>query len=65
MHPDELLLHYPDIAQWVPHCQFSDCAHDQEPNCAVREAVENGRLAEWRLKNYSLLLARLEDEFYA
>lgn len=65
LHPDELSTFYPDIAALMGGCRFANCAHEHEPGCAVKEAVENGRLADWRLKNYVNLYTRLEDEFYA
>jgi ribosome biogenesis GTPase len=36
-------------------CRFSDCAHDSEPGCAIRAAVEAGRLDTRRLANYHKL----------
>ncbi|MCB8967072.1 MAG: ribosome small subunit-dependent GTPase A [Ardenticatenaceae bacterium] len=56
---EELLDYYPDIAEFVPECRFSNCQHEQEPGCAVRDAVENGRIAQWRYDNYIKLYARL------
>lgn len=64
MHPDELTLYYPDVEGCMHQCRFSDCSHTHEPGCAVKEAVENGRLSPQRLKNYVNLFDRLEDEFY-
>lgn len=39
---------FEDIAQLAAGCRFSDCAHDREPGCAVRDAVDPDRLAAWR-----------------
>lgn len=64
MHPDELILFYPDLEACMVNCRFSDCTHAHEPGCAVREGVENGRLAPWRLKNYVNLFERLDEEFF-
>lgn len=36
-------------------CRFADCAHQHEPGCAVRQAIEDGRLPASLLKSYSLL----------
>lgn len=33
-----------DVAQWAAKCRFRDCRHQQEPGCAVREAVPAERL---------------------
>lgn len=44
---------FDDITELVTQCRFSDCAHETEPGCAVRAAIEAGaldpeRLARWR-----------------
>jgi ribosome biogenesis GTPase len=44
-------------------CHFRDCRHEQEPGCAVRLAVEEGRLDLGRLENYVKL--RSEAEYLA
>jgi ribosome biogenesis GTPase len=33
-------------------CRFSDCTHEREPGCAVREALESGALESGRLESY-------------
>jgi ribosome biogenesis GTPase len=43
---------FDDIETLATTCRFRDCAHDQEPNCAVRSAVESGTLSKRRLQNY-------------
>jgi ribosome biogenesis GTPase len=37
-----------DIEAAAVNCRFSDCAHDAEPGCAVRNAVDQERVAAWR-----------------
>ena len=49
---------FPDIAELVSRCAFSDCTHRNEPGCAVRQALEDGSLSPERWKMYS----RLEKE---
>ncbi len=44
---------FDDVAAAAARCRFSDCAHETEPGCAVRAAIEEGtldpeRLASWR-----------------
>jgi ribosome biogenesis GTPase len=43
---------FDDIEQLARQCRFADCAHVTEPGCAVREAVDDGRLDPDRLENY-------------
>jgi ribosome biogenesis GTPase len=55
---------FDDIEAIAAACRFRDCRHDQEPGCAVKEAVEEGRLPAERLANYHKLageLRRLEE----
>jgi ribosome biogenesis GTPase len=61
LHPDDLILYYPDIEAVWGQCRFTDCTHEHEPGCAVRQAVESGRIAEWRYYNYTNLYTRLVE----
>lgn len=51
---------FDDIAELAPGCHFRDCRHDTEPRCAVRAAVEAGRLAPGRLESYLRLQRELD-----
>ena len=46
---------FPDLDELADRCRFRDCAHDSEPGCAVREAVEEGRLDPDRLERWRAL----------
>ena len=46
---------FDDIVSLAEGCRFSDCAHGAEPGCAVREAVEAGRLDADRLEHFQRL----------
>jgi ribosome biogenesis GTPase len=39
---------FADIETLAARCRFSDCAHEDEPDCAVREHGDPARLAAWR-----------------
>ncbi|MCP4006043.1 MAG: ribosome small subunit-dependent GTPase A [bacterium] len=47
---------YPELARYSDECRFRDCAHDAEPDCAVRAAVEAGKIRASRLSSYRKLL---------
>jgi ribosome biogenesis GTPase len=47
---------FPDIESASRSCRFRDCAHVDEPGCAVRTAVESGSLAPERLASYHKLV---------
>lgn len=47
---------FSEIEELAEKCRFHDCAHEAEPGCAVRGAVEAGDLPERRLESYRKLL---------
>jgi ribosome biogenesis GTPase len=51
---------FTDIHELAADCRFRDCAHDSEPGCAVRAAVEDGSLDARRLESYHRLDRELE-----
>ena len=53
---------FADIEALAEQCRFADCAHRQEPGCAVREAVASGHLDADRLASYEKLLKELRYE---
>jgi ribosome biogenesis GTPase len=46
---------FDDIADLASACRFSDCRHEGEPGCAVRAAVDDGRLSNDRLASHRKL----------
>lgn len=60
--PTELDAYFPEIAALVPDCQFTDCAHRDEPGCAVVAAVEAGRVSHTRYNSYLALREDLEAQ---
>ncbi|HEX7095726.1 MAG TPA: ribosome small subunit-dependent GTPase A [Acidimicrobiales bacterium] len=55
---DEEALHrvFADIEERAELCRFSNCAHDREPGCAVRDVVDPRRL-----ERYRSLLAEIDE----
>jgi ribosome biogenesis GTPase len=52
-------LAFEDIATLATECKFRDCAHETEPGCAVKAAIESGDLAPERLASYRKQLREL------
>ena len=50
---------FSDVVSLAEHCRFRDCAHEAEPGCAVRAAVDDGRLPVERLLSWQRLSAEL------
>lgn len=49
---EDLQYAFPDFAPYLGKCQFRDCAHRKEPGCAVREALEAGKIEQTRYDSY-------------
>jgi ribosome biogenesis GTPase len=50
---------FQDIEQLALECKFGNCRHENEPGCAVRLALDEGRLEEDRLEGYRRLQREL------
>lgn len=50
--PEEMDAYFPELRDLVQDCQFSDCTHTHEPDCAVRTAVQEGRVYRQRYESY-------------
>ena len=49
----------PDLRAHAGACRFYNCAHQHEPGCGVRAALERGEISESRLRIYGEILAEL------
>lgn len=47
---------FSDVEDLAASCRFRDCRHQQEPGCAVQNALAAGKLSERRLNNYHKLV---------
>ena len=61
MEPEELQKYFPEFAQYEPNCRFQGCSHIREPDCGVREAVENGKIFQERYDNYCRFYEELRE----
>jgi ribosome biogenesis GTPase / thiamine phosphate phosphatase len=50
--PAELDYYFRDFRPILADCKFSDCTHHQEPKCAIRQAVEDGAIAQTRYTSF-------------
>lgn len=51
---------FADVDELAQNCRFRDCKHEDEPGCAVTEAVILGELAQARLDSYRSLAAEIQ-----
>ncbi len=50
--PEEVAGYYRDIRPYVSHCRYPDCTHTHEEECAVKDAVADGRIDLRRYDSY-------------
>lgn len=55
--PEELAWHFVEFRPYLADCRFSSCMHTHEPGCALKAAVEAGRISEARYESYRRMLA--------
>ena len=48
----EVMLGYSDFLPYIGHCKFSDCQHTNEPDCAIKDAVEKNIIHKERYNSY-------------
>ena len=58
--PEEMEAYFPELRELVQNCQFSDCSHTHELNCAVLTAVKEGNVHPERFESFLRLRAGQE-----
>lgn len=56
---DSLSSSFQDIEELAAGCRYRDCSHQNEPQCAVQQAIQDGELEESRLQSYYKLQKEL------
>jgi ribosome biogenesis GTPase len=55
---DELAMFFPEMRGYIGRCRFGlDCRHDEEPGCAIRQAVLAEQISPRRYHSYLRLMA--------
>jgi ribosome biogenesis GTPase len=60
----ELSHYFSEMQPLLPDCQFNNCMHYNEPGCAIKKAVEEGRIHEDRFISYLSILDSIEEKQY-
>ena len=62
--PGEVSHYFREIFRIGADCRFADCTHTHEPHCAVREALDDGRIAPSRYQSYLSMMEDQSDDKY-
>jgi ribosome biogenesis GTPase len=63
MEPSEVSGYFPEFFKLQDECKFNNCLHKEEPNCAVKRALEENKIA-WSRYNSYLKILEGDDEHY-
>ncbi|MEL7020347.1 MAG: ribosome small subunit-dependent GTPase A [Bacteroidota bacterium] len=64
LRPQQVAHNFRDIFKYSSDCKYSDCMHRNEPQCAVKAAVEADEISELRYMSYLTLLQEVEEQNY-
>lgn len=62
MEKEEVRGCFPEFVPYEGSCRFQGCMHVSEPGCAVKEAVQSGRIAASRYENYVYFVEELKEK---
>ncbi len=61
INPEDLIYYYLDFLPYQDGCRFKSCTHIDEPDCAVKKAVEEGKLSKERYQRYLEIYNELKE----
>ncbi len=58
---DAVLAAYPDLLEYAAQCEFGNCSHEFEEECAVKKALANNKIAYSRYLSYTGIMQEIRD----
>jgi len=62
LEPSDIAIFFRDLAPYIESCKYSECTHDHEPDCAVKDAVAAGKIDDRRYESYLRIIMGMEEE---
>ncbi|MBN3563957.1 small ribosomal subunit biogenesis GTPase RsgA [Aliamphritea spongicola] len=58
---DRIIEGFTEFAPFLGLCKFRDCQHEQEPHCAIKQAIEDQKISAQRVNSYKHILTSREE----
>ena len=58
---EELKEYFKEFKEYEPECRFLGCSHIHEPDCGVKQALEEGKISRIRYENYMSMYEELKN----
>ncbi len=62
MEKEELKDFYPEFTKYEDACRFRGCSHISEPDCGVKNALQDGKISPMRYENYVQIYGELKAQ---
>ncbi len=62
MEKEELKQYFPEFREYEGRCRFQGCVHGNEPDCAVKAAVQEGKISPERYESYRAFYTELQEQ---
>ena len=59
---EELKQYFPEFEPLEGSCRFNGCVHMNEPDCAVKAAVSDGKIHKMRYESYTTMYQELKEQ---
>ncbi|MDD3221573.1 MAG: ribosome small subunit-dependent GTPase A [Clostridia bacterium] len=59
---ETLKLYFPEFVPFEEKCRFAGCNHINEPDCGIKQAVEEGKISRGRYENYAQMYRELKEQ---
>ena len=59
---EQLWTCFPEFVQYEPYCRFQGCMHIHEPDCGIKQALEEHKISQTRYDNYVLLYDEMKSK---
>ncbi len=61
MEKEDLQFYFPEFAEGIGGCRFTGCSHISEPDCKIKEALEEGKISLERYQEYKFMYEELKN----